>query len=179
VHTSLPLVRVLKGQNDFSNNWMAGMIGDMVGGPDAVKRFLETSLGLRGEEVRIATASGLGANLVSPRTMAELLRKLISYLAKEHIGLEELLPVAGVDAGTLEKRFTDAFRGSVVAKTGTLSSVSALAGVAYTRSQGPLLFVIFNHGGSPHTFRAIQDDTIRRLITLFGGPTPIRSFTGP
>src|SRR5690349_1811236 len=28
VHTSLPLVRVLKGQNDFSNNWMAGVIGD-------------------------------------------------------------------------------------------------------------------------------------------------------
>ncbi|MGH9762113.1 MAG: D-alanyl-D-alanine carboxypeptidase, partial [Blastocatellia bacterium] len=40
VHTSLPLVRVLKGQNDFSNNWMATVIGNLVGGPDAVDRYL-------------------------------------------------------------------------------------------------------------------------------------------
>src|SRR5260370_32728381 len=51
VHTSLPLVRVLKGLNDFSNNWMAGIIGDLVGGPEAVERFLENTIGLKPEEV--------------------------------------------------------------------------------------------------------------------------------
>jgi D-Ala-D-Ala carboxypeptidase 3 (S13) family protein len=174
VHTSLPLVRVLKGLNDFSNNWMASMIGGMVGGPDAVQRFLEQEVGLKGEELNIVTSSGLGSNYISPRGTLHILRKLITYLNNRGLKLEEILPVGGVDAGTLQRRFTDAYRGSVVAKTGTLSGVSALAGVAYTRSKGPLLFVIYNRGGSVSSFRAAQDETIKKLITFFGGPVPVR-----
>jgi serine-type D-Ala-D-Ala carboxypeptidase/endopeptidase (penicillin-binding protein 4) len=174
VHTSLPLLRVLKGLNDFSNNWMATIIGNLVGGPDAVERFLKTDVGFKDDEVRFATSSGLGANAISPRNTITMLRKLITYLEGRGLALEDILPIAGVDAGTLSKRFNDAFRGSVVAKTGTLSGVSALAGVAYTRGRGPLLFVIYNRGGSAHTFRAAQDETIKKLITLYGGPAPVR-----
>jgi D-alanyl-D-alanine carboxypeptidase/D-alanyl-D-alanine-endopeptidase (penicillin-binding protein 4) len=177
VHTSLPLLRTLKGLNDFSNNWMATVIGNLVGGPDAVERFLKTEVGFKEDEVRFATSSGLGANAISPRGTITMLRKLIAYLDSKGLGVEELLPIAGVDAGTLEKRFNDAFRGSVVGKTGTLSSVSALAGVAYTRQRGPLLFVIYNHGGSAHRFRAAQDETIKKVITLYGGPVPVRYAT--
>lgn len=180
VHTSLPLLRVLKGLNDFSNNWMATVIGNLVGGPDAVVRFLQTEVGFKDDEVSFATSSGLGANAISPRGTITMLRKLIAYLENKGLGPEEILPVAGVDAGTLEKRFTDAYRGSVVAKTGTLSGVSALAGVAYTRQKGPLLFVIYNRGGSAYRFRAAQDETIKKLITLYGGPAPVRYATsGP
>jgi D-alanyl-D-alanine carboxypeptidase len=174
VHTSLPLVSVLKGLNDFSNNWMATVIGNLVGGTDAVERFLKTEVGFKDDEVQFATPSGLGANYISPRGTISMLRKLIAYLNSKGLALENILPIAGVDAGTLERRYTDAFRGSVVGKTGTLNGVSALAGVAYTRSKGPLLFVIYNRGGSPHTFRAIQDETIKKIITLFGGPVPVR-----
>jgi serine-type D-Ala-D-Ala carboxypeptidase/endopeptidase (penicillin-binding protein 4) len=174
VHTSLPLLRVLKGLNDFSNNWMATIVGNLVGGPDAVERFLKSDVGFKEDEVRFATSSGLGANYISPRGTINMLRKLINYLESRGLSLGDILPVAGVDAGTLEKRFTDAFRGSVVAKTGTLNSVSALAGVAYTRQRGPLLFVIYNRGGSAHTFRAAQDETIKKVITLYGGPAPVR-----
>ncbi|MEP6637694.1 MAG: D-alanyl-D-alanine carboxypeptidase, partial [Acidobacteriota bacterium] len=170
VHTSLPLLRVLKGLNDFSNNWMATVIGNLVGGPDAVERFLKTDVGFRDDEIRFATSSGLGANAISPRNTITMLRKLINYLESKGLGVQELLPIAGVDAGTLERRFNDAYRGSVVGKTGTLNSVSALAGVAYTRQRGPLLFVIYNHGGSAHRFRAAQDETIKKIITLYGGP---------
>lgn len=177
VHTSLPLIRILKGLNDFSNNWMATMIGNLVGGPDAVERFLKSEVGFKEDEVRFATSSGLGANAISPRSTITILRKLVTYLEGKGLGVEELLPVAGVDGGTLERRFNDAFRASVVGKTGTLSGVSALAGVAYTRQRGPLLFVIYNHGGSPHRFRAAQDETIKKVITLYGGPAPVRYTT--
>jgi D-alanyl-D-alanine carboxypeptidase/D-alanyl-D-alanine-endopeptidase (penicillin-binding protein 4) len=177
VHTSLPLLRVLKGLNDFSNNWMASVIGSLVGGPDAVERFLKTEVGFKDDEVSFATSSGLGANSISPRGTITMLRKLITYLDGKGLKLEDVLPVAGVDRGTLERRFNDAFRGSVVAKTGTLSGVSALAGVAYTRQRGPLLFVIYNHGGSAHRFRSVQDETIKKLITLFGGPVQARFVT--
>jgi D-alanyl-D-alanine carboxypeptidase/D-alanyl-D-alanine-endopeptidase (penicillin-binding protein 4) len=179
VHTSLPLVRVLKVLNDFSNNWMASVIGRLVGGPDAVEQFLQNAVGLRGEEIRIVTASGLGTNLISPRGTTQILRKLIAYLEKNGLTIADLLPVAGVDAGTLERRFTDQFRAAVVAKTGTLSGVSALAGVAYTKGTGPLLFVIYNRGGSAASFRGVQDEMVKKLITLHGGPAPVRySFTG-
>lgn len=174
VHTSLPLLRVLKGLNDFSNNWMATVIGNLVGGPDAVERFLKTEVGFKEDEVRFATSSGLGANAISPRGTITMLRKLIGYLDSKGLRVEDVLPIAGVDRGTLERRFNDAFRGSVVGKTGTLSSVSALAGVAYTRQRGALLFVIYNQGGSTHRFRAAQDETIKKVITLYGGPAPVR-----
>jgi D-alanyl-D-alanine carboxypeptidase/D-alanyl-D-alanine-endopeptidase (penicillin-binding protein 4) len=153
---------------------MASVIGNLVGGPDAVERFLKTEVGFKEDEVRFATSSGLGSNAISPRGTINMLRKLITYLDGKGLRLEDVLPVAGVDAGTLEKRFNDAYRGSVVAKTGTLSGVSALAGVAYTRGRGPLLFVIYNHGGSAHRFRAAQDETIKKLITLYGGPVSAR-----
>ncbi len=174
IHTSLPLVRVLKGLNDFSNNWMATVIGNLVGGPLAVQAFLRTEVGLKDDELSIVTPSGLGSNYISPRGTIHILRKLISYLENKGFGIEEMLPVAGIDAGTLQRRFTDAYRGSVVGKTGTLSSVSALAGVAYTRGRGPLLFVIYNRGGSTYSFRAVQDETIKKVITFFGGPAPVR-----
>jgi D-alanyl-D-alanine carboxypeptidase len=178
VHTSLPLLRVLKGLNDFSNNWMATVIGDLVGGTDAVERFLKTEVGFKEDEVQFATPSGLGANYISPRGTVSMLRKLITYLDSKGLTLDSILPVAGIDHGTLERRFKDAYRGSVVAKTGTLSGVSALAGVAYTRLRGPLLFVIYNRGGSVASFRAAQDETIKKLITVFGGPAPVRYIPG-
>ncbi|HSF23436.1 MAG TPA: D-alanyl-D-alanine carboxypeptidase, partial [Blastocatellia bacterium] len=152
VHTSLPLVRLLKGLNDFSNNWMAMVIGNLVGGPEAVTRFLQVEVGFKEDEVSFATSSGLGANQISPRGTMVMLRKLIGYLETKGLGLEDVLPIAGIDAGTLERRFTEVYRGSVVAKTGTLSGVSALAGVAHTRLRGPVLFVIYNRGGSAARF---------------------------
>jgi D-alanyl-D-alanine carboxypeptidase/D-alanyl-D-alanine-endopeptidase (penicillin-binding protein 4) len=173
VHTSLPLVRVLKALNDFSNNWMAAAIGNLVGGPDAVQRFLQTEVGFGGDELNIATSSGLGANQISPRGTIRMLRKLVAYLDKSKLGMADFLPVAGIDAGTLQRRFTDEYRGSVVAKTGTLSGVSALAGIAYTRTKGPLLFVIYNRGGNVSSFRAAQDDTLKKIITYFGGPAAV------
>lgn len=179
VHTSLPLLRVLKGLNDFSNNWMATVIGNLVGGPDAVERFLKMEVGFKDDEVQFATPSGLGANYISPRSTITILRKLITYLDGKGLTIDQLLPVAGVDAGTLQRRFTDAYRAAVVGKTGTLSGVSALAGVAYTRTRGPLLFVIYNRGGSAHSFRAAQDETIKKVITMYGGPAPVRFSMNP
>jgi serine-type D-Ala-D-Ala carboxypeptidase/endopeptidase (penicillin-binding protein 4) len=179
VHTSLPLLRVLKGLNDFSNNWMATVIGNLVGGPDAVERFLKMEVGFKDDEVQFATPSGLGANYISPRSTITILRKLIAYLDGKGLTIDQLLPVAGVDAGTLQRRFTDTYRAAVVGKTGTLSGVSALAGVAYTRTRGPLLFVIYNRGGSAHSFRAAQDETIKKVITMYGGPAPVRFSLNP
>ena len=84
------------------------------------------------------------------------------------------MPVAGMDEGTLQRRFTTVdYRGSVIGKTGTLPAtdggVSTLAGLVYTRDRGVLLFAIFNTKGNVNTFRKLQDNLIKDLIAESGG----------
>jgi D-alanyl-D-alanine carboxypeptidase len=88
------------------------------------------------------------------------------------------MPVAGVDKGTLERRFdTDFSAGSVVGKTGTLgqtdAGVSALSGELNTRN-GRYLFVIFNQRGSPARFRAFQNYFVSMVQGQFGGAAPMK-----
>ena len=85
-----------------------------------------------------------------------------------------MLPVAGSDAGTLRRRFVgEEFRGAIIGKTGTLpgtdGGVSTLAGIAYTRNRGPVLFAIFNTMGSVATYRRLQDDFLKGFILESGG----------
>jgi D-alanyl-D-alanine carboxypeptidase len=90
----------------------------------------------------------------------------------------DIMPVAGVDKGTLEERFDSDFaRGSVVGKTGTLGrtdgGASALAGEINTRN-GKLLFVIFNQKGSVARFRSFQNSFVSLVQSQFGGPEQMK-----
>ena len=87
------------------------------------------------------------------------------------------MPVAGVDPGTLEKRYVEnASRGSVIAKTGTLprtdGGASALTGQMRTASGETLLFVIFNMSGDVERFREYQDALVTQIQCAHGGPAP-------
>ena len=53
--------------------------------------------------------------------MMKILRALRSELLKNRLSPSDIMPVAGVDPGTLEDRFTGpVWQASVIAKTGTL-----------------------------------------------------------
>jgi D-alanyl-D-alanine carboxypeptidase len=89
----------------------------------------------------------------------------------------DVMPVAGIDKGTLEGRFDSDFsRGSLVGKTGTLGNtdggVSALAGEVNTRN-GKLMFVIFNQRGNVSRFRSFQNSFVSLVQGQFGGAAPI------
>ena len=104
----------------------------------------------------------------------KLLRSLRSELAAYRMTFADIMPVAGVDKGTLENRFDSDFSmASVVGKTGTLGrtdgGASSLAGEINTRN-GKLLFVIFNQRGSVSRFRSFQNNYISILQSYFGGP---------
>jgi D-alanyl-D-alanine carboxypeptidase/D-alanyl-D-alanine-endopeptidase (penicillin-binding protein 4) len=105
----------------------------MLGGPYAVARIVQLNAQIAPEEFYIQTSSGLGQNRVTPRAMMKLLRALRNELAKNKMSFSDIMPVAGIDKGTLEGRFdADFARGSVVGKTGTMANtdggVSSLAG---------------------------------------------------
>ena len=109
------------------------------------KQFIKR-LGLGNNPYKIADGSGLSLyNYVS----AELLVRMLRYAhnKEEIIGhLLPALPIAGVD-GTLKKRMTtgNAY-GNVVAKTGTVTGISSLAGYLTTADGRPLCFAIINQG---------------------------------
>ena len=63
--------------------------------------------------------------------------------------------------------------GAIIGKTGTLpgtdGGVSTLAGIAYTRDRGPVIFAIFNTRGSVATYRKLQDEFMKGFIVESGG----------
>ncbi|HEY0379896.1 MAG TPA: D-alanyl-D-alanine carboxypeptidase [Pyrinomonadaceae bacterium] len=183
IHKSSRLVDVLKVLLCYSNNFMAERIGDTLGGAPGVQSFLIRELKLSPAEIKLASTSGLGVNRVTPRAMMKILRALRDELARNKLTVADILPVAGVDPGTLEKRYTDfQERGSVIAKTGTLvrtdGGVSALVGQMRTRTGETLLFVIFNQRGSVWRFRESQDALVAQFQNARGGPAPFK-YTAP
>lgn len=174
-HRSSKLVDILKVLLCYSNNFMAERIGDNLGGATGVEEFLRRTLGLQPSELKLASTSGLGVNRVTPRAMMKILRALRDELAKHRLTFQDIMPVAGIDPGTLEKRYTSAqSRGSVVAKTGTLvrtdGGASALVGQMRTASGETLLFVIFNMRGNVLRFREAQDQLVAQIQNQRGGP---------
>ena len=154
-HESAPIREISKVTLCYSNNFLAERLGDMVGGPYAVARLVQQNAGVSPSDFSIQTSSGLGINRVSPAAMMKLLRTFRGELSRYQMSFADIMPVAGIDKGTFEKRFdTDFSTGSVVGKTGTLGNtdggVSALAGEINTRN-GKLLFVIFNQRGQRFT----------------------------
>ena len=176
-HESAPLREIVKVTLCYSNNFLAERLGDMIGGAFAVARTVQLNANITPAEFILQTSSGLGMNRVTPKAMMKLLRTLRSDLSKWKMTFADIMPVAGIDKGTLEGRFdTDFSRGSVVGKTGTLGNtdggVSALAGEITTRN-GTLLFVIFNQRGSVPKFRAFQNSYVSLIQGQFGGAAPM------
>ncbi len=174
------LLKIARYLNAHSSNAMADMLATHVGGPAGVRSFLVARLGLPYEATYISHGSGLDVNRLTPRDTVRVLRALIERLDGYSARPESVLPIAGVDAGTLAGRFTETeFAGSVLAKTGTLhdtdDGVAALAGVMNTRSCGALLFAVYDMAERRRVLqlRRVQDELLKGLINECGGSSPI------
>jgi D-alanyl-D-alanine carboxypeptidase/D-alanyl-D-alanine-endopeptidase (penicillin-binding protein 4) len=174
-HKSSKLVDILKVLLCYSNNFMAERIGDSVGGVQSVRRQLIEIADLTPDQLHLASLSGLGVNRASPRTMMKIFRALREELRKHHLSTTDIMPVAGIDPGTLETRFNQPpWRGSVIAKTGTLirtdGGASSLVGQMRTANGNLLLFVIMNRRGNVTRFRSNQDFLVMQILSSRGGP---------
>src|SRR6201988_1266528 len=172
---SSKLVDILKVLLCYSNNFMAERIGEALGGPESVRQRLISELRLAPDDLKIASLSGLGVNRVSPRVMMKIYRELRGELQKRGLSPASIMPVAGIDPGTLEDRFTGlAWRGSVIAKTGTLmrtdGGASSLVGQMRAANGEVLLFVIMNQRGSVWRFRENQEYLVMLVQNTRGGP---------
>lgn len=176
-HDSAPLKEIVKVTMCFSNNFLAERLGDMLGGAYAVARTVQMGAGVPPEQFTLQTSSGLGINRVTPHAMMQLLRTFRAELARYKMTFADVMPIAGVDPGTLQHRFnTFSDTGSVVGKTGTLGETdggaSALSGEMQTR-QGRFLFVIFNQRGTTARFRSFQNSFVTAIQNQYGGAMPL------
>jgi len=171
-HRSLPLHRILKIMNTYSNNMMADSLATQMGGPAIVAQRASLRAGIPRDEISLINGSGLGeANRISPRAISAMLIALQRYLETQQMNVADVLPVMGVDGGTISRRHLPV--GAAV-KTGTLNAVSALAGVLPTRDRGLVWFTIINEGlASLGTLHDYQDLVLQTLKGAWGAASPI------
>lgn len=167
---SAPLVTRLGDMMRASDNVLAETVSieiamatggrpTMAGGIDAIRKAL-SDYGFNMNGTIIADTSGLSED---NRVSAGLLDKLVNAGAGDSQPkirpLLDMLPVAGA-TGTLAERFdvdNRAGAGWVRAKTGTLTSASALVGVVQTEEGRVLSFALMSNGASPDVARPALD----------------------
>jgi serine-type D-Ala-D-Ala carboxypeptidase/endopeptidase (penicillin-binding protein 4) len=166
---SMQLVSILKAMNTYSNNIMAQMMADLLGGAPAVAKQAAAVARVPAIEITLENGSGLGTNnQISPRAVTQMMLTIQSYLQDKQLNVGNLFPVVGRDVGTLKGRSLPA---NSVVKTGTLDEVSALAGVVPTRDRGLIWFTIINYGtGNLNVFHEQQDALLQRLQQKWGVP---------
>jgi serine-type D-Ala-D-Ala carboxypeptidase/endopeptidase (penicillin-binding protein 4) len=170
-HRSLPLVDIVRQMNIYSNNEIAQILADGVGGAEQVMKIVSTSANFPPAEIQLINGSGLGVqNRLSPRAVCQIFRTLHQTLQPANLNLADIFPVAGAEyIGTLKERNLP--RGTTI-KTGTLNEVSALAGVLPTRDRGLVWFVILNKGSQISKLRQQQDTLLQSLSEEWGQVTP-------
>lgn len=160
-HQSLPLTQILQQMNIYSNNKLAELIVAAVGGVETVEALVIEATGVAPAEVQLINGSGLGvANRLSPRAVSQMLRRIDQKLNAQGGSLGEILPVTGIEVGTVRDR---AIATGIPVKTGSLWNVSALAGVMNTERHGKVYFAILNQNGNLDTFRRQQDQLLQSL----------------
>lgn len=180
VHASPPLVRHLKDFNSYSND-IFHEFSHHIGGPETVQRILRSRVrGVPPSSMVIDNAAGDGrTNRMSPRAAAAMMQALGRTLDGRGLSFPDVLPVAGVDPGTLEDRLAARrYRGAVVGKSGTVRvlRISTLAGVAHTRKYGRAFFAVMSRGVPLWQARLRQNAFLRGLLDR-AGSRPLR--TGP
>ena len=163
LHRSPPLIRVVKALNCYSNN-VFHLVADRIGGAGVVERVVRDAVGpTLASEIVIENGAGAGTtNRLSPRAAVAILETLRTELERHGLTLVDVLPVSGVDPGTLRHRLPP---GLVVGKTGTFGSqgASALAGVLRTARYGRVTFAVLNRGVPPPTAQRRQDAFVQAL----------------
>lgn len=164
-HQSLPLASLLKKMNRYSNNPMADMIANSVGGADVVAQRAIATTGVSPTEVQLINGSGLSAaNRISPRAVCGIFRAIERLIQPQGMTIADIFTVIGQDESVLEGR---SLPKQSVLKSGTLDTVSALAGALPTQ-QGVVWFALMNNDGDVEAFRKRQEAFLGSLSQALG-----------
>ncbi len=174
---SLPLLDLLKDMNVHSTNRFAKSVFLRLNDRAEFNRALREELGAKESELEFFDGSGGKANHTTCRITLRLFRALENLLSGYALRLDSVLSVAGMDGGTLRRRFLGPETlGAVMGKTGTLPDVfvSTLAGQISTQT-GPLFYGIFNqyHHSSLSAAHDHQEDLVGEILKAHEGKKEI------
>lgn len=179
-HQSMPLAQMLVPFMKLSNNVHGEVFvkemgkvnlgtGSFEQGQSVLTKSL-TELGLNLEDQVIRDGSGIShVNLIAPNNITKLLFSIQSkpwFFSYYHS-----LPVAGAKekmvGGTLRHRMKqEPLLGNVVAKTGTLSTVSSISGYVKTKTQGSLIFsILINNVIDEDEAKHVEDQMLHILAS--------------
>ncbi len=177
-HRSLPLKQLIKEMNVYSNNEMAEMLAESVGGAAVVQSTAAYLARVPQSEIQLINGSGLGTeNRISPRAACSMLMAIQGEASTHQLNLADLFPTSGFDRrGTLHARHLPS---ATVIKTGTLRDVSALAGVMPTRDRGLVWFAIINRGTNVWSLRTGQDQLLQRVVQQLQVPPTVPTALTP
>ncbi len=162
------LIQQYKYINMYSNNFYVDTVFESLGGAENFSTFINEEFDVDKKTIYFQTGSGLPYNYTTCNLTLRLLRKLDVFLQSQYHKLSDIMSVAGVDQGTLINRFTSSISSnSVIAKTGTLSDTSSLAGKIHTQS-GDYYFGIFNNTLDRVSARLMQNTFIENVIQISG-----------
>ncbi len=165
-HQSQPLPRILKLMNRYSNNAIAHMLANAMGGAEAVRETVIAATGVPPQEIQLINGSGLGReNQISPRTVIEMYQAIQRELAPQGLTLADVVAVAGEPEGILTVRPLPPY---AVLKSGSLNAVSTLSGALPTQDKGIVWFAFLHGGGDIEILRAEQERFLRELEAQWG-----------
>jgi serine-type D-Ala-D-Ala carboxypeptidase/endopeptidase (penicillin-binding protein 4) len=168
-HQSFPLADLLKKMNRFSNNAMAEIIASSIGGAKVVQQKTIAATGVPANEIQLVNGSGLAVeNRMSPRAVCALFLAIDRLLKPQGMGVADIFTVVGTDESVLDQR---SLPQQSVLKSGTLDTVSALAGTLTTQKLGTVWFAVLDNDGKVETFRNLQEELLETLQQSLGSVT--------
>ena len=177
-HYSLPMTQLINEMNVFSNNKMAEMLAESVGGASEVQSIAAKLARVPQSEIQLINGSGLGQeNRISPRAATAMLMAVQRLAAPHNLTVADFFPTSGLDhRGTTYARRIPK---DTAFKTGTLRDVSALAGVMPTKNRGLVWFAIINKGTFVPGFRAEQDKLLQKMVKELQVPGSVSTGVSP
>jgi D-alanyl-D-alanine carboxypeptidase/D-alanyl-D-alanine-endopeptidase (penicillin-binding protein 4) len=168
---SLPLTDLLKKMNRYSNNPMADMMANSIGGAQVVAQKAIATTGIPAVEIQLVNGSGLAIkNRMSPRAVCALFLAIEKLLQPQNKTVADIFTVMGQDESVLDQR---PLPKQSVLKSGTLDTVSALAGALPTQKASVVWFVMMNNAGDVKAFRRLQEKLLDTLQNTLGATTSV------
>ncbi len=176
-HDSFPVAELLEKMNQYSNNYIADMLANSVGGPNAVVQSVVEATGVPAAEIQLSNGSGLGEeNKISARMAAAMWLAIADLLQEYNMTVADVFAVVGEDEGILEARPLPNF---LVTKSGSLNSVATISGGLPTQERDIIWFGMMNYGNDTGTLRVQQEALLGRFLSQWGtvsaSPAPLKS----
>lgn len=184
VSESIEVYEIIKLMNLKSNNYIANILFEAMGGKEAYAAFIKANKGYTSAQVNFANGSGNPIqdyngngrfdNKATCRSIVTIIKDLRDKMNAANMSLASVVSVAGSEprGSTLDGVYaTDMMEDALIAKTGTSNPVVSLAGLAST-PKGNIYFAVAVADGRPgrgSSGRQIIRQEVESIFRAYGG----------